>query len=449
MSRRKSQTKRNKQNRNKQNKKTMTISNNMEHNKGNNNSNVVGMERKERVLPKGMAHDKALLLSVFHIQNPSRNRACNDHAMKTIEGLAPEGCTVVRNKGNMLIRKGDASGPHPYYMAHMDQVHNYQPHMKVRVSGNLLHATDGNERQCGVGGDDKCGIYVALMMLHTLEHCTAVFVRDEEVGCLGSNEVPLEWFTHAAFVIQADRNNTSMDIICDTNGMTCASNDFMHTITSLPICRAAGHTEAYGTITDIGELAERGLEVSMINVSSGYHNAHTNREIVKLDELSITLAVALQAAEQMGSHKWDHIPEGGWYTSRHSTSSPSSYGGVYGGGWSFDDDGADGSDSDSVASRYMKGDVLTEEEIAQALEDMDDKDYREAMIRDMVSEFGFDRNFDVLDSFETSELESYLEELRWGVIDDRDSDALAEAEEDDCAELRRDWTPTDSGNLTS
>ncbi len=209
-------------------------------------------------LPQGMAHDKGLLLSVFAIQNPSRNRACNDHAMEVIAKLAPAGCTVVRSKGNMLVRKGKASGPHPYFIAHMDQVHDYVPFMKVLVSGNVLHAVDGNQEQCGVGGDDKCGIYLALSMLHTLPHCTAVFVRDEEVGCLGSGEVPLAWFKHASFVIQADRNNRTMDVIRSTNGMSCASDAFMAAILSLPMAVAAKHSPAEGSITDVGELASRG-----------------------------------------------------------------------------------------------------------------------------------------------------------------------------------------------
>jgi hypothetical protein len=91
-------------------------------------------------LPKGMEHNMKLLKQVFSIQNPSNNKACNDHAMSTIIGLAPDGCTVVRNKGNLLIRKGAATGPHPYFLAHMDQVHDYVPFMTLEVQGNVLAA---------------------------------------------------------------------------------------------------------------------------------------------------------------------------------------------------------------------------------------------------------------------------------------------------------------------
>lgn len=345
-------------------------------------------------LPKGMKHDKDLLLAVFHIQNPSRNKACNDHAMKTIISLAPEGCTVVCNRGNLLIRKGPAKGPHPHYLAHMDQVHDYVPFMKVLLNGNIMSAVDGNEAQCGVGGDDKCGIYLALRMLHVLDHCTAVFVRDEEVGCLGSEQVPLSWFEHAAFVIQADRNNHSMDVIRNTNGMICASDEFMAAVGGLPIVCAAGHTENTGSVTDIGELSSRGLPVSMINISSGYHNPHSHREIVMLDQLSITCQLAFEAASLLGGQVWAHEPESQYFNRG------SRYRGGYGGGysqWETDD------------WSPTKGAATYEEMVEDNAEAVDQAN-REWAIHELTEHYGYDRDFDCLDAWPTNDLLSLVDE---------------------------------------
>ena len=345
----------------------------------------------KKVLPKGMTHDKGLLLSVFAIQNPSRNRACNDHTMQTIIGLAPEGCMVIRNKGNLLIRKGPATGPHPYFLAHMDQVHDYVPFMKVRVSGNLLHAVDGNDAQTGVGGDDKCGIYLALLMLARLDHCTAVFVRDEEVGCLGSAEVPLSWFDAAAFVIQADRNNRSMDIIRDTNGMTCASDAFMDGLDELPIVCAAGHTENTGSVTDIGELSGRGLPVSMVNISSGYHNPHSHTEVVHLDELGIACQLAFEAASLMGMTCWHHIPESQYFGGK---------------SWDYPTRKGGGSTYGGYASEEW---MPRSEEQEATFEEEQDAKLREATIRKLVDEYLYDREFDCLDVWETEDLLDLLD----------------------------------------
>jgi hypothetical protein len=373
-----------------------------------------------------MAHDYDLLHAVFAIQNPSRNRACNDHAMDVITKLAPKGCTVVRNKGNLLIRRGPNEGLHPHYLAHMDQVHDYQPFMRVLVTDNTLHAIDGNGSQCGVGGDDKCGIYVALRMLHTLPHCTAVFVRDEEVGCLGSSTVPLAWFKNAAFVIQADRNNYTMDLIRDTNGMECASDDFIDAVLKLPIVRAAGHTENSGSITDVGELASRGLKVSMINISSGYHHAHTSREIVKLDELSVTVELAYEAGTMLGDTYWKHKPTSSW-----GDYSYGSYGKGKGAGTCF---GAGGWDDEGVyePTAYEKtyfgrldaGTLMTADEAEEEAE-------RQQLIDTMVHDFGFDRDLDNLDVLSYDELVDWIDELEREQLTDLDEDADDDADEDE------------------
>jgi len=361
-------------------------------------------------LPKGMEHDMKLLKAVFSIQNPSNNKACNDHAMSTITGLAPDGCTVVRNRGNLLIRKGAATGPHPHYLAHMDQVHDYVPFMSLELKGNVLAAFDGNGKQTGVGGDDKSGIYLALMMLRHLDHCTAVFVRDEEVGCQGSGVVPLEWFAHAAFVIQADRNNRTMDIIRSTNGMNCSSDAFFDAMLGLPVCVAAGHREAYGSVTDIGELSSRGLHVSMVNISSGYHEPHSRREIVHMDELSVMLEVGRQAASLLGDKRWDHVPEDEY----------ARYKG-YGRGYTptYGKPNYTGLEDDWAAGYgYMDINLDTE--------DIDSE--REEIIRLLVDDHGFDREFDGLDQLDTADLDDMLFEYEEAAHKD-DEDALAYTED--------------------
>jgi hypothetical protein len=259
-----------------------------------------------------MKHNYSLLRSVFLIQNPSHNKACNDAALQKIRALAPKECVAVQHNGNLLLRKGNPHAVQPYFLAHTDQVHDYEPYMRVLRSGNILSAVDGNGKQCGVGGDDKCGIYLALMMLHVLPNCTAVFVRDEEVGCLGSAEIPLSWFSSAAFVLQADRNNGTYDVIRNTNGCNCASDEFMAAVLALPIALEAGHSETTGSVTDIGELGNRELNCSMINISSGYHYPHSAREIVKLDELSVALQLAYECAVELGSERWTHTPVSSW-----------------------------------------------------------------------------------------------------------------------------------------
>jgi hypothetical protein len=272
------------------------------------------------------------LKTVFEIQNPSNNIACNNHAIKVLIELAPKGCQIVKSRGNLIITKGNAGAIRPYYLAHLDQVHDYAPHMSLHINNSILSARDGNGENHGVGGDDKCGIFLALEMLWSdLPNVSAVFVRDEEVGCKGSAEVPIGWFKKAAFVIQADRNNSSFDVIRDTNGMDCASDEFFDAVFALPACIEHQHREAGGSVTDIGELASRGLNISMINISSGYHHPHSRREIVNLGELQVACDLALQAGKKLGSKRWMHAPLNSFalnYRSNYDT----------GEAWRWDDD---------------------------------------------------------------------------------------------------------------
>lgn len=353
-----------------------------------------------------------MLERIFMLQNPSNMRRCNDYMIEQLIDLAPEGVTVVRRRGNLLIRKGASSGPHPYYLAHLDQVHDYAPFMELAVEefkhgGELLCAYDANDRQHGVGGDDKCGIYLAMVMLHKLDHVTAVFVRDEEVGCQGSSEVPLSWFKHAAFVIQSDRNNTTMDVIRDTNGMTCASDEFLSSILELPIAVEQGHSENTGSITDVGELASRGLEVSMINISSGYHHAHTDDEYVDLRELDVSIILAYEAAQNLGDIKWHHKPTSSWgkrskrwsYTEYDEFTTPRYDSGLQSelreAGFEYGHQVDDWTPTDEVFSNF--------------------NNYSRQEVIDGLEEFGYDRNFDALDHFDDGDLIACVRDLGYNI----------------------------------
>lgn len=333
-----------------------------------------------------MKINNQLLFDVFEIQNPSRNEACNNEALRVIESLLPDGCTVVKSAGNMIVRKGDTSKYHPFFVAHTDQVHDYVPFMSLRIEKGILYAYDGNNKQTGTGGDDKCGIYLALEMLHRLDTVSCVFVRDEEVGCVGSSSIPMEWFANASFVLQADRNNHTFDIIRSTNGMNCASDEFMEALFDLPI--AVGHSEACGSVTDIGELARRGLRVSAVNISSGYHNPHQRSEVVNLEELAIACELALQAATKYGHKQWSHT----------ATSKFDDYG--Y---WS----------SFKTSSKY--DDMFLDEKESWPYVEIPSTPEREELISKLQG-LGFDRELDRLESLYDEELVEWIEdELKYSL----------------------------------
>lgn len=109
----------------------------------------------------------------------------------------------------------------------------------------------------------------------------AVFFVGEETGCVGSGQCDMEFFDNCRYVIQCDRRNGD-DLITSIGGWTqLCSPEFTRDIKP----ELFGYKEECGLITDVGELKDRGLKVSAINLSCGYYEPHTDREFVIKSEV--------------------------------------------------------------------------------------------------------------------------------------------------------------------
>lgn len=175
--------------------------------------------------------------------------------------------------GNIYVQKGKA--PFNCVVAHLDQVHDYDKDFEVLEHKGVLFGWNGVQ-QVGVGGDDKCGVYLALRALQTYPNVKVCFFLDEEVGMLGSNKADLTFFEDCQFIVQPDRNHYTDDFITYTNGVKTASVEFEQA--ALPYL--GDYQIARGSCTDIGELVLNGLDISCVNIACGYYFAHTDQEIV-------------------------------------------------------------------------------------------------------------------------------------------------------------------------
>lgn len=192
---------------------------------------------------------------------------------------APEAEMCVDLYGNLLVKKGKGE-TYPCLVAHMDQVQRpYPPGYKVLERGGVIMGVGGRYGvPCGLGADDKNGIWVALKMLERHECMKAVFFVGEEIGCVGSRGVDMSFFDDCRWVIQCDRRGGS-DLIYHTNGVDVCSREF------LDACNDGTWTPAIGSCTDVGALMKRGLKVCALNMSCGYHDAHTDVECTVVTEL--------------------------------------------------------------------------------------------------------------------------------------------------------------------
>jgi di/tripeptidase len=72
-----------------------------------------------------------------------------------------------------------ANGTFPVLLvAHMDTVH--------KESVKQIVYSDGGDKISspqGIGGDDRCGVYMIMQIVKTY-NCSVLFTEDEEIGCI-------------------------------------------------------------------------------------------------------------------------------------------------------------------------------------------------------------------------------------------------------------------------
>lgn len=202
----------------------------------------------------------------------------------------PGNISVSKDKfGNLYVIKGEAE-TYPCLVSHIDQVShcNHSKDFKAVETREVIFGySPKHKRFENLGADDKNGVFICLECLKKYDSIKVVFFREEETGCRGSSEAVMSFFDDVRFVIQPDRKGNS-DLITSIGYSDLCSEGFMEAIEP----EKWGYMEENGLMTDILTLKEKGLEVSCINVSCGYYNAHTDEEItVKKDLMKSLLFV--------------------------------------------------------------------------------------------------------------------------------------------------------------
>lgn len=185
--------------------------------------------------------------------------------------------------GNLYLTKGE-SETYPCLAAHMDQVQKPYPkdYKVVETSDIVFGYSPSLRKQCGLGADDKCGIWIALKMLAKHDAIKVAFFVGEEIGCQGSSRANMDFFSDVRFVVQADRRGAN-DLITDISFCDICSEEFEADTEA----ELFGYKSESGMMTDVEALKENGLGVSCVNLSCGYYDPHTEHEyVVKADMIN-------------------------------------------------------------------------------------------------------------------------------------------------------------------
>lgn len=233
---------------------------------------------------------------------------------------------VIGRLGNMgKVKQGDGyvyhKGTFPVLLcAHMDTVHEKRINTLVYANGTISSPQ-------GIGGDDRCGIYMIFKILKKFD-CHVVFLEDEEIGCVGAKKFAesktCKKLKDAGlkYIIEFDRKNRNHAVT-----YKCDNKEFDDFITK------EFFIKEHGTCSDISYIAPK-LEIAAVNLSCGYYSEHHIEEWVNLKEMETVIVEAMKilkrTTEDMEAFKYIESKSYGY-----------GYGGYYGrgyGGYGYDYD---------------------------------------------------------------------------------------------------------------
>ena len=229
--------------------------------------------------------------------------------------------------GNILVTKGKVKGDayYPCLVAHYDTVHDIVPDREHTVYKLYSHEWKSvvYTSPSGVGGDDKVGLAIVLSLLHTLPAVKVAFFVGEESGCIGSSFVDMEFFADCGYIIEPDRRGHELraqqDLVTSYSGDDIVSKEAKEKVK--PIASYLGYSESSGAVTDVMQLFERRVGVSVFNLSCGYHNPHSTDEFIVWEQVQVASRLVSGMVEVLGHKPYPQLPQPPkmWHREKHTT----------------------------------------------------------------------------------------------------------------------------------
>ena len=212
---------------------------------------------------------------------------------------------------------------YPMFISHTDTVHQKVDKIIVKeenlirpntfgksfsndeVSCLKAYTEDGNPT--GIGGDDKCGIFICLELLKTLDKVKIGLFVSEETGCHGSSKCDENFLQDVGYITQYDApGNHLISEIC--SGVRLFDRDSEFFEKTLKVIESAFGNEMLvqsHPYTDISQLKKK-IDVCCINMSCGYYNMHTNQEFVSIEDVENAITAGLNMVKELGLKKYKY-----------------------------------------------------------------------------------------------------------------------------------------------
>lgn len=259
-----------------------------------------------------MTEDKLnRLKEVLSVPTYSRNEGLMIEYLKNV--LTEKGYDhYVDEHGNIYATKGEAEW-FPCFIAHTDTVHKVNKNLTVvqeeKDGKVILRGIDGvTKRDSGIGGDDKCGVYLALEMLDTLPNVKIALFVSEEIGCKGSMYADPEFFKNVGYAIQYDSpQGNSMSLTLMGRYLFNQKSEFANKVSGL-ITEHGIKDWAYHPYTDVWQIMEK-FNIACLNLAAGYYRYHTDAEYVIVDDVQNGYELGLKIVESLGENRYENPKE--------------------------------------------------------------------------------------------------------------------------------------------
>lgn len=202
-------------------------------------------------------------------------------------------CTNVEKEYNILCKSFKLNRPYGDFILE-EIAEDWGLSIKNHETENndeafFVYEKDGKIKGTGgrvLGGDDKCGIFIALEVARfTKVPMKILFTVQEEEGCIGISEFIKEnvnWFNDVSYSITIDRRYGNQ-ILWSQLGKRSCSNAFAGRLALAGISVGIPIEITDGSIADVIYIRE--LVPEAVNISAGYYNPHDEDEYVIWNEV--------------------------------------------------------------------------------------------------------------------------------------------------------------------
>lgn len=214
------------------------------------------------------------------------------------------------HKNNLYVTKGN-SEYFPCVVAHTDTVHDDQENL-INLNERLEivnHSFDGltflsalnKGEKTGVGGDDKCGVWICLSILDRIDNIKCAFFAQEEIGMKGSRECDVDFFRNIGYALQFDAPTDNW-FSKSCSGFNLWTENYFQKV--VPLLEDYGVNKiSRDPFTDVVQLRKK-FDFCCSVLPTGYYEQHTKNEYVVKEHTLKCLNLGIDFLNLLGNEKY-------------------------------------------------------------------------------------------------------------------------------------------------